>query len=133
MKFFLIITLLYATATTGQSSRKVIKGKYSGWWADTYWTYTFDKKNIFHFLTRGHYGNSSTVGKYLISGDSIFIKAFPTAKTFLIDTLLIDGDSCIIELSTRYDYCKKKRSQKIPHESRKRPMTKIEAIKIRTK
>jgi hypothetical protein len=103
-----------------------LSGIYYSAWAETIWTYDFDSSNIFVFKSSGHFGNTSTIGEYHLSGDSIFIKAFPkerqTDSDFiaLTDTLLKDGDSCIIDLSLGYDYCKVNPNNDTIYHSRQR-------------
>jgi hypothetical protein len=134
VKFIILFTLL-PFSLLGQNPNRDIRGVYVGRWATTQWTYVFAEGNIFTFNTAGHFGFTNTMGKYHLSGDTIFLKSFPKEQQkdtdFLSfsDTLIIDGDSCIIDLSLGYDYCKGKRNEFIIHESRQRIAGKSEARK----
>lgn len=130
-----VLLIFLPLSLLGQSSKKNITGIYVGWWGTTQWTYIFDKENTFIFNTAGHFGFTNTKGNYHLSGDTIFIKSFPKeqqkGKNFLSlnDTLISDGDSCIIDLAVGYDYCKGTDNKSTIHPSRQRIKNKSEARK----
>ena len=109
-----------------QEEGRKIKGTYTGFWAATAWTYSFNVDNTFSLSTTGHWGYTNTEGVYLIVRDTIFIKAYKSKRqrdTFSInisDTLFIDGDSCLIQKSSGVDYCKQKPEDIYFHNSRQR-------------
>lgn len=113
MKQQLTIALILPLLAFGQK-KKSVSGVYMGWWGDTQWIYHFDNNNTFLFDISGHFDVSKTLGSYYISGDTLFLKSFP--KEFQPDSnfnninkqLLLDGDSCIVDLQLHYDYCKPK-------------------------
>jgi len=121
----LILFTLSSLSIIGQSHTKNISCNYYGWWADTRWEYIFSKNNNFIFNTGGHFGNTHTMGIYHFSGDTIFLLPFAKEKQtdsgylYLKDSLLIEGDSCVIQLSTGYDYCKGKQRELFIQHSRK--------------
>ena len=107
-----IILILFLTLNSvvfGQN----LNGKYSGFWAMTNWSYEFDGKGNFEYVTAGHFGFTNTKGKYEIKGDTIYLNAKKTGKGTLDikERMLIDKDSCIIDLRMRYDYCKTRDSE----------------------
>jgi len=114
----------------GQQKPLALIGKYEGFWATTHWNFIFRSDNSYLFETRGHFGNTNTIGQFTISSDTVFLKPLPyeLQKSEIyynhIDTLLIDGDSCLINASLRYDYCKRKKGDIFFHYSRKRPEAK---------
>jgi hypothetical protein len=134
VKTFFLLTLL-PFSLLGQNSSKNITGVFVGRWASTEWIYVFDKDNTFTFNTSGHFGFTNTAGQYRLSGDTIFLKSFPKEQqkdsNFLQinETLIIDGDSCIIDLSLGYGYCKRKNNGFIIYQSRQRIKNKNEARK----
>jgi len=105
----LILFLSLSSVIFGQN----LNGKYSGSWATTNWYYEFDGKGNFEFITAGHFGFTNTKGKYEIKGDTVYLNAKKTGKGTLDikDKMLIDKDSCIIDLHMRYDYCKSRKSK----------------------
>ena len=117
----------------GQADTKIITGEYFGAWARSRFVYSFTKDNTFSFTTAGHIGNSKTLGTFSISGDTIFLTPYPKEKQkgaySTNQTLLIDGDSCIIELSVGYDYCKQTKKEKYIYNSKRRLISKSEAQK----
>jgi hypothetical protein len=101
----LIVVMLNQFDIFGQT----IEGVYQGWWARTNWTYEFKDNNEFIFNSTGHGGFDTVKGSYIIKGDTIVLNSPKSDSTLAFENeqLIIDGDSCIIDLSLRYDYCKK--------------------------
>ena len=128
--FFLLV--IFPVSLIGQKTETKIAGEYEGSWAMSFWFYAFKKDNTYQFETHGHFGNSTTIGEYNISGDTLYLKPFTIEKqknkSFIPsrDTLLLDGDSCIVNISLGYDYCKKKKTDNFIHNSRKRFNNKLE-------
>lgn len=128
----LIAFILFPCYLMGQNQQSKPNGTYYGLWAETIWTYVFNTNNTFSFKSSGHFGYTNTVGQYSLSGDTIFLKSFPKTRQtdsnfiMLTDTLLTDGDSCIIDLSLGYDYCKLKHNNDIIYQSRQRIKSKGE-------
>jgi len=122
----LIVLLFCSPAVFGQSKSKSIIGTYSGYWGDSRWTYVFNNDNSFRFSTTGHVGFTSTIGEFQLFRDTILLISFPKDKQSdssfitLKDKLLIDGDSCIIDLTFGYDYCRENPDKQFIHRSRKR-------------
>ena len=100
-----ILAFLFTTISFGQN----LEGKYSGYWADTSWDYTFDVKGNYEYVTAGHFGFTNSKGKYTIKSDTLILNTNSGAK-YSVEIhdykMLIDRDSCIIDISTRYDFCK---------------------------
>jgi len=135
MRFLFSIFLFIATPCFAQVDTKNITGKYFGAWARSRFTYSFAKDKTFSLITAGHFGNTKTVGTFSISGDTIYLTPYPKEKQkdkYALNSnqiLLIDGDSCIIELSVGYDYCKQSRKEKYFHSSNRRFLPKSEVRK----
>ena len=94
-------------------NNRTLQGDYYGSWARTTWEYHFNKDNSFSFKSNGHFGNTRSIGKYSVTGDTLILNSILSDTTdrkgfynFKNEKFLIDGDSCIISLSTGYDYCK---------------------------
>lgn len=130
MKHLFLSVIVFPLTLFGQQKSQVLTGKYVGFCARTQWHFTFKNDNTYLFETIGHFGNTNTVGQYNISSDTVFLKPYPIEQQkskfyyHYIDTLLIDGDSCLIHASLRYDYCKRKNGDRFFHSSRKRPEAK---------
>ena len=126
----LIIFLTLSSVLFGQN----LKGNYSGYWASTNWSYIFDGNGNFEYVTTGHFGFTNTKGKYEIKGDTVYLNAKKTGKGTLgvKRRMLIDKDSCIIDLRMRYDYCKSRNSELLNSNKRnfKFPQTKPDNPKI---
>lgn len=103
---FLIVTfLITVTNVTGQS----ITGTYSSWWASTWWEFRFLMNNTYIRTSSGHYGNTVVNGEYKVSNDTIIlVSGFKNTHGTVNEKYLIDGDSCIIDIDLKYDYCKTK-------------------------
>ena len=117
MKLPLYVSLLVAFCSSvftsfGQHGQEIIIGNYHGLGELGGWTYSFKKNMIFSCSTAGHYGYFTATGKFSISGDTIYIKSSEKRNKksnhfmAITDTLLIQGDSCLIDLSRQYKYCK---------------------------
>ena len=108
--------MLASIKVKAQANNKSINAMYAGWWGDTNWIYYLKSDNTFLFDINGHFDFSKTIGSYTIVGDTLFLKSFSKEKQIdsnfnKIDSkFLVDGDSCIIDLILKYDYCKPKSS-----------------------
>jgi hypothetical protein len=126
MKYIIVmISMLIPSALFGQVQQHILAGSYHGSWARTVWSYTFNSDNTYQYETNGHFGNTYTTGKFEILNDTVFLSPYPKEQQrnelyyHHKDTLLIDGDSCLIQISLRYDYCKRKKSDRfIIHSSK---------------
>jgi hypothetical protein len=128
--------LFLPIALLAQDSNRHLAGKYEGWWADSYWTYIFDRNNSYQFKTAGHFGITKTIGHFLISEDTIFLTPFSTDqqedRNYMsnVDTLLMDGDTCVISLAVGCDYRKVKHNNTNIYISRQRIKSK-EALRTK--
>ncbi len=102
--------LLFSLFVFGVSFSKAqsLSGTYQGSWAMTWFYYDFMPDKTVVCTVTGHYKTGVDEGSYRVSGDTIYVhfvksdgKPYNEDKVFLID-----GDSCVIDLQTRYDYCK---------------------------
>ena len=122
----LIFFLSLSSVVLGQK----LNGKYSGYWASTNWSYIFDGNGNFEYITAGHFGFTNTKGKYEIKKDTVYLTAKKTGKGTLDinERMLIERDSCIIDLDMRYDYCKSRNSEYLNSNKRnfRFPQTKTE-------
>ena len=90
-----------------------IEGTFVGGWAETIWMLEFYKDNTFKITSEGHFGNSTVQGKYRIHSDTIeILSGFEDSDGTVNRSYLIDGDSCIIDIDLRYDYCREDKIQK---------------------
>ena len=111
MKGLLIIFLI--TTLQGASNKNGIEGSYYGSWGQTNWEYHFNSNGTFTFESTGHFGNTLSSGNYYLSNDTLTLNSVES-DTVDIEVyhkinnkiFLIDGDSCLIDPATGYDYCK---------------------------
>ena len=102
------ITLIILIFTTCKSQQEVWN-TYKGYWAETEWNFTFYNNGKFKRVSHGHYGNTEVKGRYEIRQDTIeILKGFKDTHGTVGQYYLIDGDSCIIDIDSRYDYCNDK-------------------------
>lgn len=117
-KIVLVLLLLnFLDLFSVNSNRKTIEGNYYGFWGATIWYYKFTHTKEFYYKSEGHFGLTHSQGHYNIKGDSLFLfpdssmktvlKLSPSSQYFNHNvTFIIDGDSCIYDTQTMYDYCK---------------------------
>lgn len=104
MKKFIVCLLLFFFA---KSQAQTLQPKYAAYWGQTIWTYEFFFEDTsFKRTTSGHYGNTVAEGYYKLKKDTVVIgMGYEGIHGTFDQYFLLDGDSCIIELSTKYDYC----------------------------
>lgn len=105
----LIFLILILVSCKTKSKEEFFVGEYNGYWAMTKWNYKFYPNNEFNFMSEGHFGFTESNGKYIRKGDSLFLTpdSLKLVEYGVVNPLyLIDGDSCIIDVLLKYDYCK---------------------------
>lgn len=91
-----------------------VSGECVSLWGETLWTYKFRLNGSYAYSTAGHFGYSKTVGTYRVNNDTLFLTALPSNKQsdpkfyFKADTLFKLSDTCFVDLSLGYEYCKAK-------------------------
>lgn len=103
----IIILLLIGCKSEKENDK--FSGKFNGYWAETSWQYKFYSNNNFDFKCEGHYSFMESKGTYTRKEDSLFLMPIDSSliKHGVVNSLyLIDGDSCIIDVKLKYDYCK---------------------------
>jgi len=85
-----------------------IKGNYYGYWIDTNWKFEFSNNYKYKWTSSGHYGDTMFKGNYKIHADTIILTSGYENKDGVNKYYLIDGDTCIIDIDLKYDYCKTK-------------------------
>jgi hypothetical protein len=103
MKKLLLIISLISAYSCNKLEKGQIFGTYKAFYYETQWILTLNSDSSFTFITEGHIGDFKENGKYLISGDTLVLEKADMEQM----KLLIDGDSCLIEIETRFDYCKR--------------------------
>ena len=107
MKYFPIILLFSLFIKTEQET--LLIGQYNGYWATTRWTIDIKSNNEFDFITSGHFGFTKTTGKYYLSKSIVQLKADNDAiLSSVFESLKLKrvNDSCLVDLSNGYDYCR---------------------------
>jgi hypothetical protein len=103
-RFTFILALFYFINTNAQT----IEGAFEGSWAETVWSFEFSKDNTYKRTSDGHFGNTEVFGKYKINRDTILLTSYENTDGTISEKYLIDGDSCIIDINLKFDYCKTK-------------------------
>jgi hypothetical protein len=118
-KYF-IVTLLTLTLTSGPIAQTIEK-TFSGWWADTWWTFDFYKDATYKRISTGHYGSTEVKGNYRITKDTIqLLSGFKNTHGTVNEFYLLDKDSFLIDLNLLYEYKVTKDRTSISFSSRKR-------------
>ncbi|MBI3221196.1 MAG: hypothetical protein HYZ44_16930 [Bacteroidetes bacterium] len=81
--------------------------KYEGFWADTWWTYEFNRDGQFIFRSEGHYGNVVDSGFYVIKDSLMFLNPttdWPVFHDVLKTKLRIIDSNCLRDFNSNY-YC----------------------------
>jgi len=123
--YILVFMLICISKVLAQNSAKLC-GIYVGKWGGTTWFYEFKNDSVYLHKTTGRAGGTSTIGTYKISSDTLFLspykKSMQRSNHSIIapDVLILTRDSCLIQLSTRYDYCKSRKGDKVHYKSIKR-------------
>lgn len=113
MKAIALVVALFFIKCEPNKSKKVVEGDYRGYWARTYWLWTFSD-NKFKLSANGYLGHKETIGTFSARNDSLFLQFSkddirPGVHEFeRSDTLLISGDRCLISVNDERDYCKQK-------------------------
>ncbi len=108
--FILFLTVPFSLISLGQNGKKFMSGKYYGNVSTFGFEYNFNKNMTFSLFTGGFHGYTKTLGKYTISGDSVFItsnKAQKVKKNRIIsDTLILMENSCFKSKNMKEVFCK---------------------------
>lgn len=98
------IIVLTGFFTQGLCQQTIDKA-FGGWWASTSWWYEFHGNGTYHWKSSGHYGYVKRTGRYRMSGDTIHIlSGNGNTHGTLGEYYILDKDSMLIDLETRYDY-----------------------------
>ncbi|MEH0154763.1 hypothetical protein V6R21_11530 [Limibacter armeniacum] len=103
-----------------------IQGCYSGGYFDTSYLYQFIDGE-FKLSVVGHGGPYNVKGFYEVVADTLVLFKVENRRVRGREKMLIDGDSCIIDLRTYRDFCKIELDQDstfTEHSSRKRKIKK---------
>lgn len=105
--FYTLSLIFFLYSCFSSNNNDSFSGTYLGYWAETQWMFKFYNDNTFKRISEGHFGDTKVTGNYKINSDTIEIfprheKSYGSINRFYI----IDGDSCIIDIDLRYDYCK---------------------------
>ena len=120
------IVFFSAGAYSQNTGEKEIKGTFVGLWAGTVWSYVFNSDKTYKYQSTGHFGNSLTLGQYRISQDTLILNAFSKSQQrdtnfyFQTDTLIIDSDNCLIDLTTGYEHLRLKEENDTVYASKRR-------------
>ena len=99
----------------GCQKENSFSGTYFGSWYSTDWEFQFYRNQIFTFSGWGHFGDGTWEGTYRRNGDTLWLQSADSLiqNAGFFDTFyLIDGDSCIIDYSSTFDYCKTRKWSK---------------------
>lgn len=115
MKKTIVLAVIMFVSLMSSSAQITINQPYKGYFISTLFEYTFYNEREFSIKTTGDFGNTFTKGHYSITNDTIHTKTNKTTSNTigLEQIFLLDGDSCIIDLYSKYDFCNQKRFNNI--------------------
>lgn len=132
MRTLITILLFSPFVSFTQSPGDSIKFMFADNHSMTNYFYIFYADGRFKSDITGHLGNDGeTRGTYSKFNDKIFIKPFPKEQQInknyyqFNETFIIDGDSCIIDLETLYDYRKLNPGNNEMYDSKERVLKSI--------
>lgn len=106
-QIYLLIVVILASWGCADQPRAIPK-TYTGYWAETRMTYEFSVDNAFTFTTAGHYGHTTTSGRYAIIDSVILLHPFSdnTLRAGVLKPRLfiVDPRGCIRDEEHHY-YC----------------------------
>lgn len=106
---YIVAFFCFALISCNQNTNSSIEGEYFGFWAETIWTIKIQESNNFEISSDGHFGITRTSGKYLLENDTLILNLNDTAaisKYTDHEKFLVSNDNCLIDIESRYDYCK---------------------------
>jgi hypothetical protein len=113
-RLYILLISICGTLFTNINNQQEVSGEYIGLWGETIWTYQLNANGSYVYTTSGHFGDIQTFGTYKLSNNTLFLTAKPANKQpdpkryFMYDTLFRLSDSCIVDLSLGYEYCRMK-------------------------
>lgn len=96
------IIIVFCVYSCSQFNSGKIFGTYEAFYCDTKWTLTLNSDSSFNYGVDWEIDNIVKDGRYHISGDTLVLERVNMHS----NKFLIDGDSCLIDIESRYDYCK---------------------------
>lgn len=126
MKYSLFIAVSLTLLLSCSSQEKSLTGKYAGNQDRNRIVYFFDKDKTFVLSISGEF-NGEARGDYNIKGDTLSLVSWPPekqkdGKKAMVEkeTFLIGSDSCIINITTHFDFCKIVKQEDWGRQSRQR-------------
>lgn len=100
-KIFFLLIIFSLQFTNAQTIEK----KFVGCWGDTTWTFEFFKNGNYTRISKGHYGNTTVSGKYIMINDSIKMKSgFDNTHGTVNEYYFIDKNNVLIDTDSGYGY-----------------------------
>jgi hypothetical protein len=98
-----ILYSLFGLLVGCTTSENNLLGTYNGFFYMTEWELQLKKENSFTYYSVGHLGgDEEIIGEFEIKGDTLIL----LTENVEHSKFLIDGDSCLIDFETRFDFCK---------------------------
>ena len=119
------------SCSSERQSRRLLFGTFTSYWGDTFWSYTFDSSMHYTHQISGHFAHLTTKGNYVISDDTVYLKAFSKSQQpdsnlyFRNDTLIIHSDTCLLDKGLGYEYILNYPPGETFFESKRRDLNKI--------
>jgi len=103
---FTILTFIFFSSCQRKSN--YLDATYKGAWYDTWFDYTFKPNGNFIYKTRGHYGYTTTKGKYAIIDSVILLRPYTKwhlSQNVLKSGLIITNENTCLYDSKKHYYC----------------------------
>lgn len=107
----ILLTLLLLLASIFSCDKKeiLLKGQFTGFWAETQFIYHFQTDNQFLLTTKGHYGNTHTGGKFVVIDSIVLLYPYTdwTVRDGVLSTRLkwLPDMQCLRDFENHF-YCR---------------------------
>lgn len=109
LALLLIMITLIQCSDKNKTERK-LEGQYQGFANETLYVVDLKANDHFEFKINGHQGDIVSSGRYEVRQDTLLFYSDQNSEFLAMDIegekYLIDKDSCLINIWTRYDLCK---------------------------
>lgn len=99
-----LIIFTFTLFSSCQRESNYLDATYKGAWYDTWFDYTFKPNGTFIYNTRGHYGYTTTKGKYAIIDSVILLRPYTEGHLSKGGLIMTHKNTCLYDSKKHY-YC----------------------------
>ena len=101
----LIILILTLLVSTNAVFTQTIEKNFLGWWGETFWEFHFKINGRYERISSGHFGFTTTKGRYKIENDTIkIVSGNKNSNGTINEKYKIDENDVLIDLGLGYGY-----------------------------